>query len=47
MFGSITTDTIAIDAPPAVVWAVYSDIEHWPEWTAQGRRSLPLGGIRP
>lgn len=34
MFGSLTTDTITIDAPPTVVWAVYTDIDHWSEWTA-------------
>ena len=24
--------TIDIDAPPAAVWAVIADHEHWPEW---------------
>lgn len=26
--------TIDIDASPAVVWTVMSDIEHWSQWTA-------------
>lgn len=32
--GSITTDTIMIEAAPDVVWAVYTDIDRWPQWTA-------------
>ena len=26
-------NTIHIEAPPAIVWAVTVDVERWPEWT--------------
>jgi uncharacterized membrane protein len=29
----ITEDSIEIDAPAALVWQVFSDVESWPEWT--------------
>jgi uncharacterized membrane protein len=32
------TQTIDIEAPPAVVWAVWTDLERWPEWTASVTR---------
>ena len=36
------TESIDIQAPPAVVWAIWSDIERWPEWTASVSRIEPL-----
>jgi uncharacterized membrane protein len=29
----ITEDSVEIDAPAQLVWKVFSDVEHWPEWT--------------
>jgi len=29
----ITESSIEIDAPADVVWDVFADVEHWPEWT--------------
>lgn len=28
-----TEDSIEIDAPAPLVWQVFSDVEHWPDWT--------------
>ncbi|MGA7051542.1 MAG: SRPBCC family protein [Mycobacterium sp.] len=30
----ITKDSVEIDAPAQLVWEVFSDVEHWPDWTA-------------
>jgi len=29
-----TEDSVDIDAPPQLVWDVFTDVEHWPDWTA-------------
>src|ERR1700758_4737362 len=27
-------DSIEIEAPPQLVWDVFTDVEHWPDWTS-------------
>ncbi len=40
----ITEDAIEIDAPPTLVWQVFSDVESWPEWTASVTRLSAVDG---
>jgi uncharacterized membrane protein len=40
----ITGDSIEIDAPPQLVWDVFSDVEHWPDWTASVTSLIGLDG---
>jgi uncharacterized protein YndB with AHSA1/START domain len=40
----ITDSSIEIDAPPDVVWAVFTDVVRWPEWTSSVRKLTPLDG---
>lgn len=40
----ITETGIAIDAPAALVWDVFADVEHWPDWTASVTRLVALDG---
>src|SRR3954447_1156547 len=40
----ITDRGVDIDAPAAVVWGVFSDVERWPEWTASVTRLVALDG---
>jgi uncharacterized protein YndB with AHSA1/START domain len=44
MWYMITECGVAIDAPATVVWDVFSDVEHWPEWTASVTRLVGLDG---
>lgn len=40
----INEDSIEIDAPPRLVWDVFSDVERWPEWTASVTSLKGLNG---
>ncbi|WP_322859880.1 SRPBCC family protein [Mycobacterium europaeum] len=39
-----TEDSIEIDAPPQLVWDVFSDVQRWPEWTASVRSLVGRDG---
>jgi uncharacterized membrane protein len=40
----IVDTSIEIEAPASTVWAVYADVERWPEWTASIDRVVALDG---
>ena len=39
-----TEDSIEIDAPSQLVWDVFSNVEHWPDWTASVTSLVGLDG---
>jgi len=39
-----TEDSVEIDAPPPLVWDVFTDVERWPEWTASVTSLTGLDG---
>jgi uncharacterized membrane protein len=40
----ITDSSIAIEAPASVVWDVFANVEHWPQWTLSVERIVALNG---
>ncbi|MGO8769498.1 MAG: SRPBCC family protein [Mycobacterium sp.] len=40
----LNEDSIEIDAPPRLVWDVFSEVERWPEWTASVTSLVGLDG---
>lgn len=40
----ITEHHVTVEAGPEVVWAVFTDVQAWPSWTASVSRIEPLDG---
>ena len=40
----ISSSSVEIDAPADLVWDVFTDVEHWPSWTASVTRLRGLDG---
>ncbi|NTY61333.1 SRPBCC family protein [Mycolicibacterium sphagni] len=40
----LSLSSVEIDAPADLVWDVFTDVEHWPEWTASVTRLTGLDG---
>ena len=40
----LTASSVEINAPAALVWEVFSTVEHWPDWTASVNRLVGLDG---
>ncbi|MCV7216589.1 SRPBCC family protein [Mycobacterium crocinum] len=42
----ISSSSISIDAPADLVWEVFTDVEHWPDWTASVTTLRGLDGAQ-
>ena len=40
----ITNNSVEIDASASIVWAVFADVERWPDWTPSVTSIVPLDG---